>query len=164
VEGVDHLEHGGQRPDVAQPVLGLEDQAELERARDAVGDQLLVAVLEDVQRHALAREEDQLEREQADLRHDPGSLCGYSPRVPSSVARIAESFFRPSVRDLVPYEPGKPVEEVQRELGLERCVKLASNEGPFGPFPAALEALARCVADLNRYPDGGAWRLRKTLA
>jgi histidinol-phosphate aminotransferase len=84
--------------------------------------------------------------------------------VVSSVARIAESFFRPSVQSLVPYEPGKPVEEVQRELGLERCVKLASNEGPFGPFPAALEALARCVSELNRYPDGGAWRLRATLA
>ena len=68
----------------------------------------------------------------------------------SSVARIAESFFRPSVQGLVPYEPGKPVEEVQRELGLERCVKLASNEGPFGPFPAALDALARCVSELNR--------------
>ena len=82
----------------------------------------------------------------------------------SSVARIAESFFRPCVQELVPYEPGKPVEEVQRELGLDRCVKLASNEGPFGPFPAALEVLARCVEDLNRYPDGGAWRLRTVLA
>jgi len=79
-------------------------------------------------------------------------------------AAIAESFFRPAVQGLVPYEPGKPAEEVQRELGLDRCVKLASNEGPFGPFPAALEALARCVSDLNRYPDGGAWRLRRALA
>ena len=54
---------------------------------------------------------------------------------------LADSFFKPAVRDLVPYEPGKPVEEVQRELGLERVVKLASNEGPHGPFPEALEAL-----------------------
>jgi histidinol-phosphate aminotransferase len=84
--------------------------------------------------------------------------------VASSVSRIADSFFRPCVQELVPYEPGKPVEEVQRELGLERCVKLASNEGPFGPFPAALEVLAGCVEDLNRYPDGGAWRLRNALA
>src|SRR5215211_7613675 len=60
-----------------------------------------------------------------------------------SFAEIADSFFRPAVQDLVPYEPGKPVEEVQRELGLERVIKLASNEGPFGPFPEALEALAR---------------------
>jgi histidinol-phosphate aminotransferase len=56
------------------------------------------------------------------------------------------------------------VEEVQRELGLERVVKLASNEGPFGPFPAALEALERSARDLNRYPDGGAYRLRVALA
>jgi histidinol-phosphate aminotransferase len=80
------------------------------------------------------------------------------------LAEVADSFFRPPVRDLVPYEPGKPVEEVQRELGLERVVKLASNEGPFGPFPAALEAIARCAPELNRYPDGGAYRLRAALA
>lgn len=71
---------------------------------------------------------------------------------------------RPALAGLVPYEPGRPVEEVQRELGLERVVKLASNEGPFGPFPAALEALERTSAELNRYPDGGAWRLRHALA
>jgi histidinol-phosphate aminotransferase len=79
-------------------------------------------------------------------------------------AEIAESFFKPAVRDIVPYEPGKPVEEVQRELGLEHVVKLASNEGPYGPFPAALEALARGAQELNRYPDGGAYRLRAALA
>jgi histidinol-phosphate aminotransferase len=56
------------------------------------------------------------------------------------------------------------VEEVQRELGLERVVKLASNEGPFGPFPAALDALERSARELNRYPDGGAFRLRAALA
>ena len=81
-----------------------------------------------------------------------------------SFAAIADSFFKPAVRDLVPYEPGKPVEEVQRELGLERVIKLASNEGPFGPFPEALEALARGAEELNRYPDGGAYRLRAALA
>jgi histidinol-phosphate aminotransferase len=80
------------------------------------------------------------------------------------LADVADSFFRPPIRDLVPYEPGKPVEEVQRELGLERVVKLASNEGPFGPFPAALEAIARSAPELNRYPDGGAYRLRAALA
>jgi histidinol-phosphate aminotransferase len=72
--------------------------------------------------------------------------------------------FRRSIADLVPYEPGKPVEEVQRELGLDHVVKLASNEGPFGPFPAALEALERAAPELNRYPDGGAWQLRSALA
>jgi histidinol-phosphate aminotransferase len=80
------------------------------------------------------------------------------------LADIAESFFKPAVRDIVPYEPGKPVEEVQRELGLERVVKLASNEGPFGPFPEALDALAEAAPELNRYPDGGAYRLRAALA
>jgi histidinol-phosphate aminotransferase len=74
------------------------------------------------------------------------------------------SLFRSSIDGLVPYEPGKPVEAVQRELGLERVVKLASNEGPFPPFPAALEAMERAVLELNRYPDGGAWALRTGLA
>ena len=74
------------------------------------------------------------------------------------------SLIRPALAGLVPYEPGKPVEEVQRELGLERVVKLASNEGPYGPFPAAQEAIARAALELNRYPDGGAWRLRNALA
>jgi histidinol-phosphate aminotransferase len=82
----------------------------------------------------------------------------------ASLAQIADTFFKPPVRDLVPYEPGKPVEEVQRELGLERVVKLASNEGPFGPFLEALEALAASAAELNRYPDGGGYRLRMALA
>jgi histidinol-phosphate aminotransferase len=74
------------------------------------------------------------------------------------------SSIRPALAELVPYEPGKPVEEVQRELGLERVVKLASNEGPYGPFPAAQEAIERATRELNRYPDGGAWRLRHALA
>jgi histidinol-phosphate aminotransferase len=74
------------------------------------------------------------------------------------------SLIRPALAGLVPYEPGKPVEEVQRELGLARVVKLASNEGPYGPFPEAQEAIARAALELNRYPDGGAWRLRNALA
>jgi histidinol-phosphate aminotransferase len=72
--------------------------------------------------------------------------------------------FRACLDELVPYEPGKPIEEVQRELGLERVVKLASNEGPFPPFPAAIEAMERAVHELNRYPDGGAYALRRALA
>jgi histidinol-phosphate aminotransferase len=73
-------------------------------------------------------------------------------------------FFRPAIAELVPYEPGKPAEEVQRVLGLERIVKLASNEGQFGPFPAAREAIERAIAECNRYPDGGAYRLTRALA
>jgi histidinol-phosphate aminotransferase len=84
--------------------------------------------------------------------------------VVGALTSIPDGFFRAAVNGLVPYEPGKPIEEVQRELGLERIVKLASNEGPFGPFRAALEALARVQLDLNRYPDGGSYRLRAALA
>ena len=72
--------------------------------------------------------------------------------------------FRAALDGLVPYEPGKPEDEVQRELGLDRVVKLASNEGPWGPFPAALEALERSARALNRYPDGGAFHLRNAIA
>ena len=60
---------------------------------------------------------------------------------------------RPAIADLTPYEPGKPAAEVRRETGLHRVVKLASNEGAYGPFPAALEAIERQVRGLNRYPE-----------
>ena len=79
-------------------------------------------------------------------------------------ARVPDGVLRRALEGVRAYEPGKPVEEVQRELGLERVVKLASNEGPFPPFPAALEAIARTAPELNRYPDGGAYRLRAALA
>ena len=82
----------------------------------------------------------------------------------SGLADLPERFLRAELDGLVPYEPGKPVEEVQRELGLERVVKLASNEGPFGPFPVALEAIERAARDGNRYPDGGCFRLTNALA
>jgi len=80
------------------------------------------------------------------------------------VGDVPAGFLRPALAGLIPYEPGKPIEEVQRELGLERVVKLASNEGPLGPFPQALEAMERAAPELNRYPDGGAYRLRSALA
>ncbi len=79
-------------------------------------------------------------------------------------ADFEDTFFRLAVNALTPYQPGKPVEDVQRELGLDRVIKLASNEGPFGPLPAAIEAMARAAVDLNRYPDGGAYRLHAALA
>jgi histidinol-phosphate aminotransferase len=73
--------------------------------------------------------------------------------------------FRAALDTLVPYQPGRPVELVQRELGLTGpVIKLASNEGQYGPFPVALEAIARAAADGNRYPDGGCWALRNALA
>ncbi|HEX2589522.1 MAG TPA: histidinol-phosphate transaminase [Gaiellales bacterium] len=60
---------------------------------------------------------------------------------------------RPEIADLRAYAPGKPASELRRELGLDQVVKLASNEGPFGPFPAALEALEAALPELNRYPE-----------
>jgi histidinol-phosphate aminotransferase len=82
----------------------------------------------------------------------------------SGIPDVRDGFLRPALDGLVPYEPGKPVEEVQRELGLERVVKLASNEGPFGPFPSAVEVMERATPELNRYPDGGSFRLNGALA
>lgn len=70
----------------------------------------------------------------------------------------------PDIASLVPYVPGKPVEELQRELGLPRAIKLASNENPIGPSPKALAVLAEAASALHRYPDGGAFRLRGALA
>jgi histidinol-phosphate aminotransferase len=73
--------------------------------------------------------------------------------------------FRAALDSLVPYQPGRPVELVRRELGLTgTVVKLASNEGQYGPFPAALGAIARAAAEGNRYPDGGCHALRTALA
>ncbi len=77
---------------------------------------------------------------------------------------IQRLFFRPEVEALTPYQPGKPIEDVQRELGLQHVVKLASNEGPYPPLPAAIEAMTEAAAELNRYPDGGSYRLHAALA
>ena len=84
--------------------------------------------------------------------------------MPRVAADRDDSFFRDSVNSLSPYQPGRPIEDVKREHGLEHVVKLASNEGPFGPLPAALDAMAQAATDLNRYPDGGAYTLHHALA
>ena len=68
------------------------------------------------------------------------------------------------IESLSPYVPGKPIEELQRELGLSKIVKLASNENPLGPSPRALTVLTEAAATLHRYPDGGAFKLRTALA
>src|SRR5215510_12323351 len=62
---------------------------------------------------------------------------------------------RPEIAGLTPYQPGRPAAALRRELGLERIVKLGSNEGPYGPFPSALEAIASAAPELNRYPERG---------
>jgi histidinol-phosphate aminotransferase len=69
-----------------------------------------------------------------------------------------------NVRTLAPYVPGKPIEELERELGIRNIIKLASNENPFGPSPAAIEAMRRVVTDAWLYPDGSGHVLRQKLA
>jgi histidinol-phosphate aminotransferase len=71
---------------------------------------------------------------------------------------------RPNIRDLRPYEPGKPIEEVQRELGLEKVIKMASNENPLGPSPLAIKAIGENLNRMNFYPDGGGYYLKRKLS
>jgi histidinol-phosphate aminotransferase len=68
------------------------------------------------------------------------------------------------IRTLVPYPPGMPIEEVERELGIRDSIKLASNENPLGPSPKAIEAIVRALPTLHRYPDGSAFYLKRRLA
>jgi histidinol-phosphate aminotransferase len=72
----------------------------------------------------------------------------------------------PALEDLPVYQPGRPVEEVARELGLPArdVIKLASNENPLGPSPVALTALKKALGRLNMYPDGNAFYLKQKLA
>lgn len=70
----------------------------------------------------------------------------------------------PGLPGLTPYVPGKPVSELERELGIRDSLKLASNENPLGPGSAARVAAAASLADLGRYPDGGGFELRGVLA
>lgn len=69
-----------------------------------------------------------------------------------------------NVSRLIPYSPGKPIEEVKRELGLTSVVKLASNENNLGPSPCALEAITETAARLNLYPDAASFDLRAAVA
>ncbi len=76
------------------------------------------------------------------------------------------------IRDLVPehilqitpYQPGKPIEELQRELGITDCIKLASNENPLGPSPKAIEAMKETIFNANFYPDGGSYYLKEAIS
>jgi len=70
----------------------------------------------------------------------------------------------PGARNLQPYQPGKPIEELERELGISNVVKLASNENPLGPSPRALRALQGSLGELHRYPDGSGFELKRALA
>ncbi|NIA08447.1 MAG: histidinol-phosphate transaminase [Nitrospiraceae bacterium] len=68
------------------------------------------------------------------------------------------------ITDLVPYPPGKPIEEVEREYGIKGPIKLASNENPLGPSPKAQEAISKALSSIHRYPDGSCYYLKKRLS
>ena len=78
------------------------------------------------------------------------------------ISKSANSF----VCDLVAYEPGKPIEETARELGLDPAsiVKVASNENPLGPSPLAQQAMRDAISQAHIYPDGGGYKLRTAIA
>jgi len=78
--------------------------------------------------------------------------------------RPLEDLASPYLSGLIPYSPGKPIEEVEREFGISDSVKLASNENPLGPSPKALQAIAAALPAIHRYPDGGGYALRQALA
>ena len=71
---------------------------------------------------------------------------------------------KPGIDTIQPYQGGKPIEEVQRELGITDIIKLASNENPLGPSPLAVQAIAGSAAQVHLYPDGNAYYLKRDLA
>jgi histidinol-phosphate aminotransferase len=75
-----------------------------------------------------------------------------------------ESLANEHILGIAPYEPGKPIEELERELGIHNAIKLASNENPLGPSDRVQEAIVGALKDLNRYPDGSSFYLRQALA
>ncbi len=77
---------------------------------------------------------------------------------------MSNGIFRKELALVKPYSPGKPIEEVKRELGLERIEKLASNENPLGPSPLAVEAMIREIVRVHLYPDSSALELREAIA
>ena len=75
-----------------------------------------------------------------------------------------EHLITAGVKELRPYLPGKPIDELEREYGISNAVKLASNENPLGPSPGVRQAINRTLSSLNLYPDPGAFSLRQALA
>ena len=69
-----------------------------------------------------------------------------------------------NIEELRPYQPGKPIDEIQRELGVSEPVKMASNENPLGPSPKAVEAMKSACSEMHYYPDGGCYYLKEALA
>ena len=74
------------------------------------------------------------------------------------------SLVRKHLLSIAPYEAGKPIEEVKRQLGLKEVIKLASNENPLGPSPKAIKAIRKSMSQVNRYPDSQGFYLKRKLA
>jgi len=82
----------------------------------------------------------------------------------SDAPHLDPALIRPTLASVQPYVPGRPLAELRRELGDVPITKLASNEGPYPPFPLAIDAIQRAAAEQNLYPDPGAWAVRDALA
>ena len=80
------------------------------------------------------------------------------------MSTLFQQLAAPGVQRLQPYLPGKPVEELERELGISNSIKLASNENPLGASHKALQAIEQCYRDIHFYPDGSAFRLSERIA
>src|SRR4029079_16288188 len=83
---------------------------------------------------------------------------------PVAVATWIDDLIPAHVRNLAVYQPGKPIEELARELGISGAIKVASNENPLGPSPKALAALPGALSSLHLYPDAGGFALRRALS
>ncbi len=73
-------------------------------------------------------------------------------------------YSRRAIWNIIPYEPGKPISEVQREYGLKDVIKLASNENPLGPSPKAVKAIQEALHEMHLYPDGGGYYLKQKIS
>ncbi|MBX9939081.1 MAG: histidinol-phosphate transaminase [Candidatus Obscuribacterales bacterium] len=99
--------------------------------------------------------------QQLALVSDPKNTIRFSP---DSQPEVPKRLVPPHVESLKPYQPGRPPEELKKELGIERFINMASNENPLGPPPSALAAIQENLTEINRYPDLCGTKLREALA
>lgn len=76
---------------------------------------------------------------------------------------MIKDLVRKNILNIKPYEPGKPIEELKRELDISHIIKMASNENPLGPSKRAIKAMRRAIMSVNRYPDGSCYHLKEAL-
>jgi histidinol-phosphate aminotransferase len=159
------LREPGGTADARDTAVGGEHDDERAVLQHAVGDELAVAGLEDVEGEALTREDHQSQWEEPEVgRFVHRSLSSEHYTIIAIVdSRLPTGLIRPALDAVDPYEPGRPISAVRLETGVQSVVKLASNEGPFPPFPGALAAIAEAAAEQRLYPDPGAWELRDAL-